>query len=168
VVLTTRARGPRLHHVRLVPTVALRRPDDPPGDLKAMPRRFYDQVLQQAQDGGADDGIVVGTGGVVLETALANLWLLLDGTWVTPALDGSVLPGVARALLLERALAANVATAERRCGLDDLHRAAAIATSSAVHGPRAAQLLGSGPAAVAIVDSTLGALWRGTAPGFSS
>lgn len=168
VVMTTRSRGPRRKSTLLLPTVVERLPIDPPGDLKAAPRRFYDAVLQQAQDGQADDGIVVGLDGAVLETAIANLWLRIDGRWVTPALDGRVLPGIARALLLERAAAAGLPVAERRCTFGDLERAEAIATSNAVHGPRAAQLLGSGPAAVAIVDSELGALWQDGAPGSSS
>ncbi|MEO6593265.1 MAG: aminotransferase class IV, partial [Planctomycetota bacterium] len=59
VVLTSRPRGP-LKSVRLLPTVVERPSDAPPADLKTFPRHFYDAVLQQAQDGGADDGIVIG------------------------------------------------------------------------------------------------------------
>jgi len=158
-VLATRARSP-IRFVKLLPTIVERPDDAPPGDIKAEPRRFYDAVRQQAQDGEADDGIVVGaTDGAVLECALGNLWLLLDGVWVTPPLDGRVLPGIARALLLERAAQAGVAVDERACTIADLHRADALAHSNAVYGPRPACLLGE-PAAVEIVDSQLGALWR--------
>ncbi len=157
-VLTARS-GVRVGKVRLVPTVVERKPGGPPADLKAMPRTFYDAVLQQAQDGGADDGVVVTEDGEVLETAVGNLWLRLDGTWVTPPLDGRVLPGIARAILLERARATGLPVAERSCSLDDVHRAEAIAHSNAVYGPRPAELLGSGPAAVEIVDRELGKLW---------
>jgi branched-subunit amino acid aminotransferase/4-amino-4-deoxychorismate lyase len=168
VVMTTRSRGPHRAFVKLLPTVVERLPGDPPADLKASPRRFYDAVMQQAQDGGADDGIVVGTDGAVLETAIANLWLRVDGVWVTPQLDGRVLPGIARARLLERAAAVGLPTAERRCGLDLVHRAQVLAVSNAVHGPRAARLLGSAAPDVAIVDSELGRLWNRGAPGSSS
>jgi branched-subunit amino acid aminotransferase/4-amino-4-deoxychorismate lyase len=165
VVLATRARGPALRCVRLLPTVVARTDDDPPGDLKAEPRRFYDAVRQQAQDGGADDGIVIAADGAVLETAVANLWLRLAGTWVTPPLDGRVLPGVARALLLAAARTRGVPVAERAVDLGHLHAAEALAVSSAVHGPRAAVLLavkgGLDPTAVAaIVDRELRPLWR--------
>lgn len=163
VVMTTRSRGLRRQAPVLLPTVVERLPTDPPGDLKAAPRRFYDAVLQQAQDGQADDGIVIGADGAVLETATANLWLRIGGRWVTPALDGRVLPGIARALLLETAAAVGLPVVERRCDLGDLDRAEALAVSNAVHGPRAARLPGSGPAAVAIVDSELGGLWRAAA-----
>ena len=159
VLLETRARGP-VGKVLLVPTVVDRAADLPPGDLKALPRAFYDAVRQQAQDAGADDGLVVDAHGAVLETAIANLWLRLDGTWTTPPLDGRVLPGIARGLLLERARAAGLPVAEVRCSLGDLHRAQAIAVSNAVHGPRPAQLVAGPAAAVAFVDSELGSLWR--------
>lgn len=157
-VMASRARSP-VTVVKLLPTVVERPVDAPPGDLKAEPRRFWDLVLQQAQDGGADDGIVVDTDGALLECATGNLWFLVDGVWVTPALDGRVLPGVARALLLEAAARAGVAVAARRCGFDDLHRAAALAHSNAVYGPRPACLV-DGEAAVALVHEQLGALWR--------
>lgn len=158
VVMVPRARSP-LSVVRLLPTVVERPADAPPGDLKAEPRRYYDLVRQQAQDGGADDGLVVDRDGAVLEAALGNLWLRLDGGWTTPALDGRVLPGIARARLLAAARRAGVAIAERVCDLADLHRATALAHSNAVYGPRPAALPGV-PPAVAIVDSELGALWR--------
>ena len=160
LVMVTRARAPARQTPLLLPRVVERLADDPPGDLKAAPRRFYDAVLQQAQDGGADDGLVIGADGALLETALANLWLRLFGVWCTPPLDGRVLPGIARALLLERAAAAGLPVAERTCDLGHLHRAEALAVSNAVLGPRAAGLLGGSPPAVAIVDSELGRLWR--------
>ena len=163
VVLATRARSP-ITVVELLPTVVARDPALPPADIKAEPRRFYDAVRQQAQDGGADDGIVVADDGEVLEAALGNLWFFVDGRWVTPPLDGRVLPGIARALLLERAAATGLAVDQRACTLADLHAATAIAHSNAVYGPRPACLLGEA-AGVEIVDSQLGALWRGPANG---
>jgi branched-subunit amino acid aminotransferase/4-amino-4-deoxychorismate lyase len=157
-VMTTRARSP-VKVVQLLPTVVARPDAAPPGDLKAEPRGYYDLVRQQAQDGGADDGIVVARDGAVLETALGNLWLRLEGGWVTPALDGRVLPGIARARLLAAARGAGRPIAERRCELGDLHRATALAHSNAVHGVRPACLVGAA-AAVAFVDSELAPLWQ--------
>jgi len=160
-VLTSRARGP-ITRVRLLPTVV-----EPPagfrGDLKLSPRPFYDAVRQQAQDGGADDGIVVASDGAVRETAAGNLWLRLDGVWTTPALDGLVLPGIARARLLAALRARGLPVAERRCDLGDLHRAEALAHSNAVYGPRPAVLVGAAPPTVAFVDTELVPLWRSAA-----
>lgn len=159
VEMQTRARGP-VGRVLLVPTVVERAAELPPGDLKALPRTFYDAVRQQAQDAGADDGVVVDAQGRALETAVGNLWLLLDGVWTTPPLDGRVLPGIAREILLQGAAASGLQVAERDCSLGDLHRAQALAVSNAVHGPRAAQLLQGPSAAVQEVDSDLGTVWR--------
>jgi para-aminobenzoate synthetase/4-amino-4-deoxychorismate lyase len=87
------------------------------------------------------------------------LWLRIDGTWRTPPLDGRILPGIARAVLLERAAASGLPVAEVPLTLADLHQAQAVAHSNAVYGPRPACLVGE-RAAVEIVDSELGALWR--------
>lgn len=158
VVVASRQRSP-IKSVRLLPTVVASEPDDLPRDFKAEPRRFYDAVLQQAQDGEANDGIVVANDGCLLEAALGNLWLRIDGTWRTPPLDGRILPGIARAVLLERAAASGLPVAEVPLTLADLHQAQAVAHSNAVYGPRPACLVGE-RAAVEIVDSELGALWR--------
>jgi para-aminobenzoate synthetase/4-amino-4-deoxychorismate lyase len=163
-VLTTRPRGV-LPFVRLLPTVVPRPVDAPPADLKAFPRTYYDAVLQQARAGGADDGIVIAADGAVLETSLGNLWLNIDGVWVTPPLDGRVLPGIARAKLLAAARRSGLDVVERICDLGDLHRARALAHSNAVYGPRAACLLETPTPAVAIVDTELGSLWRSMASG---
>jgi branched-subunit amino acid aminotransferase/4-amino-4-deoxychorismate lyase len=158
-VLTTRAKAP-IKVMKLLPTVVERPADAPPGDLKAEPRGFYDAVRQQAQDGGADDGIVIGPEGEVLETAIGNLLLRLDGRWVTPALDGRVLPGVGRALLLAAARAAGQPIAEQACGLPDLHRAEALCHLNAVYGPRPAHLLEQANAGIPFVERELRPLWQ--------
>lgn len=163
VVLASRSRSP-VGTVQLLPTILARPAGAPPADVKAAPRRFYDLVRQQAQDGDADDGIVVGADGALLEAALGNLWMRLEGVWVTPPLDGRVLPGVARAVLLEAAAAAGAPFVERHLTFADLHAAEAIAHSNAVHGPRPACLVGD-RAAVELVDAELGALWRGALEG---
>lgn len=157
-VLAARARSP-VKIVKLLPTVVERPTDAPPGDLKAEPRGYYDEVRQQAQDGEADDGLVIAADGAVLETALGNLWLLLEGRWTTPRLDGRVLPGVARALLVDGLRARGLAVDERAVGLDLVHRAQALAVSNAVHGPRPACLVGQ-PADAAPTERELLPAWR--------
>jgi para-aminobenzoate synthetase/4-amino-4-deoxychorismate lyase len=146
--------------VALLPAI-VRRPAGPAAglaaDLKLRPRAFHDALDAEARAGGADDGIALGDDGALLETSTCNLWLRLDAVWTTPPLDGRILPGIARALLLERARSVGVPVAERRCDLADLHRADQICVSNSVHGPQPARLLG---AAVAEPDSSLRRLWR--------
>lgn len=161
-VLSTRDRGPAIGRVTLLPTV-VEPPAGVPRDLKILPRTFHDAVRQQAQDGGADDGIVVGSDGALLETAVGNLFLRLAGRWVTPPLDGRVLPGIARARLLSAARARGQPIDERRCDLGDLERAEALAHGNAVYGPRPAVLLGRVPPTVRFVDTELVPLWTAAA-----
>jgi branched-subunit amino acid aminotransferase/4-amino-4-deoxychorismate lyase len=156
LALTTRPRADA-GVVRLIPVLARAPADAPPPDLKTSDRRHYDAALLEARAGGADDGVLLGQGGTVLETAIANLWLLLDGVWTTPPADGAILPGIARALLLERARTQGMAVAERRCELGDLHRATALAVSNAVVGVCAAALAGGPPGSEPVA---LQSLWR--------
>lgn len=144
-------------HVRLLPTVARRAESELPAHHKARPRTFYDRVFQEARAGGADDGLVLARDGAVLETSVGNVWLLLDTVWTTPPLDGRVLPGIARSLLLERARKEGIPTAERPCYLPDLHRADAICLSNAAFGVVPAGLVGSGEVEL---HSSLRRLWR--------
>jgi len=60
------------------------------------------EILSQAKSSGFDDYILVNADGFVTETAIANLVLMINGQWVTPPLSDGVLPGVMRALLIEK------------------------------------------------------------------
>ena len=65
----------------------------------------YDQNLQfhkEAQNSGFDDFLLINSQGYVSETSIANLVLQINGFWVTPPLSDGVLPGVMRALLIEK------------------------------------------------------------------
>jgi branched-chain amino acid aminotransferase len=61
------------------------------------------QLLDKAKQAGFDDFILVSPDGFTTETAIANLVFELDGQWITPPLNDGVLPGVMRALLIEKA-----------------------------------------------------------------
>ena len=60
------------------------------------------QILGEAKSSGFDDYILVNRDGFITETAIANLVFQLDGEWITPPLSDGVLPGVMRALLVEK------------------------------------------------------------------
>jgi len=60
------------------------------------------EILTQAKSDGLDDVVVINRDGFITETAIANLVLEIDGDWITPPLSDGVLPGVMRALLIER------------------------------------------------------------------
>jgi D-alanine transaminase len=56
---------------------------------------------QQARAGGSYEAWLVDARGVVREGAATNAWIVRDGTVLTHPADGSILPGVTRATLLE-------------------------------------------------------------------
>lgn len=69
--------------------------------LKTTDRRRYDDARSAA--GEADDALLVGPDGAVLETTICNVFFLLPrGGIVTPPAHG-ILPGIARARILDRA-----------------------------------------------------------------
>jgi branched-chain amino acid aminotransferase len=61
------------------------------------------EILRDAQSQGFDDFLLINSQGCVTETAIANLVFQIDDLWVTPPLSDGVLPGVMRALLIEKA-----------------------------------------------------------------
>ena len=60
-------------------------------------------LLKEAHNAGFDDYLLINHEGKVTETAIANLVFQIDEQWVTPPLSDGVLPGVMRALLIEKA-----------------------------------------------------------------
>lgn len=56
--------------------------------------------------------LLVLSGGELLETTRANVFVVRDGVLETPPLDGRILPGVIRAIVLERAHEAGIAVRE--------------------------------------------------------
>lgn len=67
----------------------------------------------EAAAGPGDVPLLVRSDGTVLETSRTNLFIVRDGELVTPPLDGSILPGIARAHVLEVAREIGVEAAER-------------------------------------------------------
>ena len=60
------------------------------------------EILTEAKSAGFDDFVMINRDGFITETAIANLVFQLDGEWITPPLADGVLPGVMRALLIEK------------------------------------------------------------------
>ena len=62
---------------------------------------YLDNVLarREAKDRGADDALLLNTAGGLACASAANLFLLLDGTLVTPSVTSGALPGTVRELL---------------------------------------------------------------------
>lgn len=81
---------------------------------------YLDSVIarREATARGGDDAILLNTQGRVAEATAANLFLSLDGHWVTPPVAEGALPGTMRAALIR-----NWRALERPVTAEDLRRA---------------------------------------------
>jgi len=66
---------------------------------------YLDNILaqQDAQAAGADDALFLNTKGHVAETTTGNLFLIHHNTISTPPIEDGLLPGIIRAVLIEKA-----------------------------------------------------------------
>ncbi|MDN7526562.1 bifunctional anthranilate synthase component I family protein/class IV aminotransferase [Burkholderia orbicola] len=98
---------------------------------KTTRRAEYDRAWQAAEALGGFDMLFVNERGEVTEGGRSNLFVKLDGQWVTPPLASGVLPGVMRGVLLDdRAFGA----VERVVTRDDLARAQGLLLTNALRG----------------------------------
>ena len=70
--------------------------------FKTFPYSHRTGLLQLAQREGFDEIICVNESGALTEGAVSNFLFLIDGQWVTTPLSAGVLPGVQRAIVIER------------------------------------------------------------------
>lgn len=61
-------------------------------------------ALRWAQSAGADEAVMSNTRGALCESTTANVFVVLDGEILTPALSSGCLPGVTRDVLLEHGI----------------------------------------------------------------
>ncbi len=101
-------------------------------------RDRYDAAVAEATRQGAFDMLFHNRAGELTEGGRSNVFLLLDGEWVTPPLATGVLPGVMRSVLLEDA---SWKAREARVTLADLFRAERIVVCNALRGAREARLV---------------------------
>jgi para-aminobenzoate synthetase/4-amino-4-deoxychorismate lyase len=80
------------------------------------------------------DPLLIDTDGSVLETARANVFIVLDDGVHTPPLDGRILPGTARARIIEQLDSAGIPVLQHRLTTDDLARASEIFVSNTLRG----------------------------------
>ena len=149
------ASGHRLARLRIdvapppaTPQVAVR-PFDPalvlaPGDVAlitvrvsggAGPHKLIDRGWLARIEAAAGEGarpLLVSRSGALLETTRANVFVLRRGELATPPLDGSILPGVMREVVLERARGLAIAARETPLTLEDLRAADIVLLSGSL------------------------------------
>jgi branched-subunit amino acid aminotransferase/4-amino-4-deoxychorismate lyase len=106
-------------------------PRDPLSGRKTLSRMPFVHARRVATDRGADVALLTTIDGDVAEADAANLFVVVDGSLVTPPLDRGVLPGITRArcLQLEK-------TVERTISVADLARAEEAFLTSSLDGVR--------------------------------
>ncbi|MFH5824763.1 bifunctional anthranilate synthase component I family protein/aminotransferase class IV [Georgenia sp. AZ-5] len=82
------------------------------------------------------DPLLIDTDGEVLEAGRANIFAVLPDGVHTPALDGRILPGLARAQAIAALTAARIPVIEGTLRLDDLPRASEVFVTNALVGAR--------------------------------
>ena len=112
--------------------------DDPFLGHKTSLRARHEAAIAAAERRGAFDALFVNRAGFLTEGARSNVFLRIDGEWLTPPLIAGVLPGVMRGVLL-----ADPAWGAREALLTpaELARAERIVVCNALRGPLAARLL---------------------------
>jgi para-aminobenzoate synthetase/4-amino-4-deoxychorismate lyase len=118
--------------------IAARRTDprDPMLFHKTTHRRVYDQAFRTAVEAGFDEVLFLNTRGEVTEGAISNVFVEMDGRWLTPPVECGLLAGVYRRHLLETM--ANVE--ERVLRVEDLRNADAVYVCNAVRGLRRVEI----------------------------
>jgi para-aminobenzoate synthetase/4-amino-4-deoxychorismate lyase len=94
------------------------------GRHKLVDRDWLDRVEASVPRGAQP--LLLGRAGDVLETTRANVFAVRGDTVTTPPLDGSILPGVMRAVVLEQARGLEVPVREVPLAIAELRRADAF------------------------------------------
>jgi branched-subunit amino acid aminotransferase/4-amino-4-deoxychorismate lyase len=92
-------------------------------------RLFYELWAARARVADAQDALFFDEEGGILETSTGNIFLDMDGRWLTPPRARGVLPGIAREWVLESGLAE-----EANLYREDLKHARGVFVTNAVHG----------------------------------
>lgn len=104
--------------------------------FKTTRRTRFDHAWQRAAAQGAFDALLFNSDGLLLEGGRSNVFVKIDGTWHTPALDLDILNGIMRQAVLadpQRYLHADKVL-ESRITRDMLQRAESICLSNALRG----------------------------------
>ena len=115
-------RDPKRRKGVQVSIVDIRRNDSSAVSPAAKTSNLLNNILGsfQAQNKGAEEGIMLNRDGYVAEGTMSNLFVVRRGRVQTPPLDVGILPGITRGFVLELAQEAGLAVKEARFRPDQL------------------------------------------------
>ncbi|MBS1885315.1 MAG: aminotransferase class IV family protein [Actinobacteria bacterium] len=99
--------------------------------------KYADREMPAREEASAGPGtapLLVRGDDEVLEAARANVFAVRAGILVTPPLEGSILPGVTRAAVIEEAAKIGVELRRQRLTLEDLHGAEEVFLTGSLRG----------------------------------
>jgi branched-subunit amino acid aminotransferase/4-amino-4-deoxychorismate lyase len=102
------------------------------GRHKTTSRLAYHLAREEARAAGADEALLASASGELLEGAVSNVFALIDGVLATPPLARGILPGIARAVVIEASHALGIQAHERALQVADLARAQAMLLTNCV------------------------------------
>ncbi len=118
-------------------------------------------IYEHAKSAGGDDGLIATHDGRVWESSRANLFLVFGDTLVTPGIDGPIVPGVMRSVVVERARAIGMNVIESDVTIDQIERADEVFLTNSVRGVISAadtparSLAAPGPRTIELTQSVL-------------
>jgi 4-amino-4-deoxychorismate lyase len=95
-----------------------------------------EQVLARAewQGDAFAEGLMRDWQGRVIECTMSNIFVHLDGAWVTPSLDESGVQGVMRDFLIDRLAAGGLRVVQRDLSLEELHASSEVFCCNSMFG----------------------------------
>jgi len=114
----------------------------PDSGHKQLDRTWLDRAREAARCDGADDALLVGAGGEVLETSVANVFVVRNGIASTSPAPESCLPGILRGWLLEHGGVAGVEPRVARVTVADVLAADEVWVTNCLVGVRRVAAVG--------------------------
>ena len=93
-------------------------------------------ALSGARNASLDDALMLNTRGHVAESAVSNVFAVIDETLIAPPLEDGGLPGVTREAVIECARSGGVAVEERSLTLEALRDASEVLLTNSGYGVR--------------------------------
>jgi branched-chain amino acid aminotransferase len=89
-------------------------------------------AMREAQQNGALEALIVDGHGHILEGSSSNVFVVRDGSLVTPPEDAGILPGITRALIVEVARESHVGVVLRPLDVEEAYAADELFISSSI------------------------------------